>query len=161
MRRATSNIPSKYNLTNLHHCTTAPHTFNMKNVMDKERVIANLMATGLWGRLDAEMGVEADFKCQYCGKGLLDTVDSYKEWQTDHLIPASAGGKDEKDNYVICCRTCNFIKGRWNPACEHSVSKPTRSQLIQSARKHIEQKRLDNERALDEFNRIIAQKQES
>lgn len=123
--------------------------------MEQKQIIQALVGTGLWGEQDAELGLEADFSCQYCGKDLFESVDSYKEWQTDHLIPVSSGGEDSKDNYVICCRTCNFIKGRWNPLLEFSNATPTRSEQIEAARGYIHSKRRKNSDLLREFKAII------
>ncbi|MDD4857782.1 MAG: HNH endonuclease [Candidatus Krumholzibacteria bacterium] len=41
--------------------------------------------------------------CVFCG--------SEGELQADHLIPRSRGGKDESDNLVLSCRTCNASRG--------------------------------------------------
>ena len=54
-----------------------------------------------------EMAVRADFKCEYCGKDLLESADAYDSWQKDHLIP---NGDNSSDNMVLSCKTCNFAK---------------------------------------------------
>lgn len=126
--------------------------------MKPENVVEKLLATGLWGEPDASMGLAADFRCQYCDKDLLASVDNYKGWQTDHLIPASSGGLDEINNYVICCRTCNFIKGRWNPQTEYVGLAPTREQLIFSAKKYISEKRQKNEIIVNELREIVGRR---
>ncbi|MDP5291869.1 HNH endonuclease signature motif containing protein [Oceanimonas sp. CHS3-5] len=123
--------------------------------MKPDDIVEQLLATGLWGEPDASMGLAADFRCQYCGKDLLASVDNYKEWQTDHLVPSSSGGLDEISNYVICCRTCNFIKGRWNPQSEYVGVIPTREQLIISAKKYISEKRHENESVVHELRKIV------
>lgn len=123
--------------------------------MSKARMIEELVATGVWGPDDAKRGLAANFSCLYCDKDLLGSVDNYKEWQTDHLVPSSAGGPDEEDNYVVCCKTCNFIKGRWNPILVCDGDNPSRDALIDAARKYIIEKREYNAQMLEEFVAII------
>lgn len=123
--------------------------------MSRDEIVEKLVATGYWGPLDAALGADANFECQYCGKNLLGSVDNYKEWQTDHLIPVSADGPDSKENYVISCRTCNFIKGRWNPAPRCAETEPTREQLIAVSKEYIMGKRKEAENQLAEYRKIV------
>lgn len=44
--------------------------------------------------------------CQYCEKKL-----PYDKSTRDHVIPQSRGGKDEWENLVLCCESCNCKKG--------------------------------------------------
>lgn len=44
--------------------------------------------------------------CAYCGK-----VMPMNERTNDHLIPRCAGGATETNNIVICCPSCNSLKG--------------------------------------------------
>jgi hypothetical protein len=125
--------------------------------MSRDETIEKLVETGFWGPVDADLGIDADFKCQYCNKDLLSSVDNYKEWQTDHLIPSSADGADSKENYVICCRTCNFIKGRWNPAAVCSNPHPSREQLISVSRDYILKKRTETKTQIERYREIVSQ----
>lgn len=43
--------------------------------------------------------------CAYCGYPL-----EYKDMQADHVIPLYNGGKDELDNMLPACRSCNHYK---------------------------------------------------
>jgi 5-methylcytosine-specific restriction endonuclease McrA len=116
-----------------------------------------LMETGHWGPVEAQLGIEAGFKCEYCGKDMFASVDNYKEWQTDHIVPASKGGLDDINNYVLSCKTCNFIKGTWNPL-EHKKSKePNKAELIELARAYITSKRGDISKDLELYKSIIAE----
>jgi hypothetical protein len=45
---------------------------------------------------------DAGFKCAYCGKTANDSV-----LEVDHVVPRSAGGKDEITNLVAACYDCN------------------------------------------------------
>lgn len=125
--------------------------------MSRDEAIEKLVETGSWGPVDADLGIDSDFKCQYCNKDLLSSVDNYKEWQTDHLIPSSADGADSKENYVICCRTCNFIKGRWNPAIEYTNHHPSREQLISASRDYILRKRTVTKSQIEKYREIVSQ----
>ena len=101
------------------------------------KVIEALVNTGQWGENDVILGIRAGFKCEYCDKDLLASVDNYKEWQKDHIIPLSKGGEDINENIAISCKTCNVnIKGRWNPADESTSENPTRQELITIVREY-------------------------
>lgn len=43
--------------------------------------------------------------CRYCH------VECAEDYQIDHVIPLSSGGKHEASNLAICCRSCNSSKG--------------------------------------------------
>lgn len=46
-------------------------------------------------------------ECVYCG--------STKQLTLDHVIPKSRGGKNDWNNLVTCCFTCNLKKGNKTP----------------------------------------------
>ena len=46
-------------------------------------------------------------KCFYCGK---ETIPFTVDKQIDHKTPISRGGKNNKENLVICCKACNSGK---------------------------------------------------
>jgi len=45
-------------------------------------------------------------RCFYCNRKLTDGNRA-----VDHLCPVSKGGKNTFENLVMCCKTCNSIKG--------------------------------------------------
>jgi len=55
-----------------------------------------------------------NFQCCYCGKRFTKSTKSSKEelpeWNLDHVIPRSKGGKSNWDNIVLACLPCNSIK---------------------------------------------------
>lgn len=113
-----------------------------------------LIATGQWGDREIKLGIEFGLKCAYCKKDMFESVDSYKEWQTDHLIPYSKSNDDSYDNCVLSCRTCNFIKGTWNPAEENHANSLSRIELIERARKYIFEKRALTQSQINKYKRI-------
>lgn len=47
-------------------------------------------------------------KCQYCGKSNVQLT-------IDHILPRSRGGREEWENLVIACVSCNNKKGNRTP----------------------------------------------
>lgn len=47
-----------------------------------------------------------DWSCQYCTKKL-----NWHSVTIDHVVPKSRGGKTSWRNCVVCCKSCNRIKG--------------------------------------------------
>ncbi|MEH6458220.1 MAG: HNH endonuclease signature motif containing protein [Cocleimonas sp.] len=106
-----------------------------------EKIIEALVSTGKWGEDDVKVGIRAGFKCEYCDKDLLASVDNYKEWQKDHIIPTSKGGEDINENIALSCKTCNMnIKSRWNPA-DVAGENASRQELIKAVREFVREKR--------------------
>jgi len=58
-----------------------------------------------------------EFECFYCGCSYFK--DNGKKLMTaqsrDHVIPKSRGGKNNKENIVMCCVECNKQKGSLMP----------------------------------------------
>ena len=52
-----------------------------------------------------------DPHCRYCGDDL-----TFRRACLDHVVPKSAGGTNRRSNLVLCCRTCNRMKGSWSAA---------------------------------------------
>lgn len=46
------------------------------------------------------------FRCAYCGRGKNEGVQLH----IDHLVPVARGGKNELDNLVTACASCNLGK---------------------------------------------------
>lgn len=56
-----------------------------------------------------EIGEGQQWRCFYC---MLEIKESYS---LDHYHPIKLGGLTNKDNIVLCCRTCNSIKNMKTP----------------------------------------------
>lgn len=123
----------------------------MKTIKD------DLVATGDWSEEQAQLAVEFNFKCAYCDKDLISSVDNHREWQTDHIVPSYANGKDTLENYALSCRTCNTIKHIWNPLeAYNGEGEPSKIELIKIARSHVTTVRAKEQSDLDQYKNIIA-----
>jgi 5-methylcytosine-specific restriction endonuclease McrA len=50
--------------------------------------------------------------CHYCNvETIVGAQNISRECTVDHVVPVSRGGKDELENLVISCRSCNSRKG--------------------------------------------------
>ncbi len=50
------------------------------------------------------------WKCTYCGKDLLASMDDLMSAGSDHLVPTSRGGSRTQENRVPSCGLCNQLK---------------------------------------------------
>ena len=50
------------------------------------------------------------YRCVYCGRDFLASVDDLFAATVDHVVSRRAGGKSTMDNMVACCRACNTLK---------------------------------------------------
>ncbi len=73
-------------------------------------------------------------RCQYCGKSNVQLT-------IDHIIPRSRGGKDEWENLVTACVSCNNKKGNRTPeeAGMKLLSKPKKPSPLLFIRQHFQQ----------------------
>lgn len=75
----------------------------------REDVVAKLVATGKWSDGTARLAERAGYNCEYCGFDLLASVEAYKLFEVDHIVPLSrAGDPVAFDNLALSCRHCNF-----------------------------------------------------
>ena len=103
---------------------------------EREEVVQALVATGKWGERDARLSERSRHHCTYCGRDLLGSVDEFKLWEKDHIVPQSAGGEDTEENITLCCLVCNRIKGKWDPRKQVGPD-PSREELIEAAKKYL------------------------
>jgi len=52
-----------------------------------EDVVAQLIATEKWSEGTARLAERAGYKCEYCGFDLLASVEAYKQFEIDHIVP--------------------------------------------------------------------------
>ena len=103
----------------------------------------------------AKVCERAGYRCEYCGKDMLASLDDYDSMQADHIIPRNqeAQGCDTAENIALSCPLCNMLKGRWNPAQEGE--RDNSRHLIPAVRQHLTEKRANKYKEFLEFRRIV------
>lgn len=121
---------------------------------DFDRIEDGLLATGRWGRPAPYVAERAEHKCEYCGMDLMVSLQNYKQWSIDHIVPRSAGGTEDLDNLALTCWHCNgHLKGRWNPNPHNEEL--SRVELINRVKEYFDRIRLERERTFQEDCEII------
>lgn len=52
-------------------------------------------------------------QCAYCRREYGNRYDEH--FTIDHAVPLSKGGRDHPDNFIGCCRACNWSKRDRSP----------------------------------------------
>ena len=60
---------------------------------------------------------------KYSDGAIIESLFNPKVASTEHIVPRSAGGKDELSNYIVMCRSCNLSR-RSNSYDEHLTYYP-------------------------------------
>lgn len=122
--------------------------------MQKDEVVQAMVDLG-WSKVQARLGVRAGFRCEYCGRNLLASIEDYDSWQKDHVVPISKGGAEEDfENLALACKTCNFMK------LDHMPNGETREQKIDNARRRVMTLRARKHREIAEVLEIVSQLEE-
>lgn len=95
----------------------------------------------------AEVSGRARYKCEYCCKYMLASVDVYLSTQIDHIIP---NGEDDLGdlnlgNRALSCQPCNKLKWDWDPTTETGGG-IDRDRLIEAAKKYVKEKRKESDK---------------
>jgi 5-methylcytosine-specific restriction endonuclease McrA len=101
----------------------------------KKELVEFLVQKFKWEEWQVELGLRANFSCEYCGKYLLQNVDYYYEWQTDHINPQKNGGDNNLENLALCCKNCNFLKRNHYP--DEDLDNKTREDKIRYFKTYI------------------------
>lgn len=104
-----------------------------------------------WPDWMLDLGIRADFHCEYCDKDMLADVDSYDGWQKDHIVP---DGGDDLSNLAIACKTCNFIKRASDP--QASATGKDRDSLVAAAREIVSERRARKDKILQQTKSAVA-----
>ena len=121
----------------------------------RQHVIDQLQREGLAGGWAPRVGERAGYKCEYCDKNLLASVDDYISWQHDHIIPQCADGEDTLENLALSCSICNTqLKKKWNPA-NVAGKDASREELIQAVRQYVREARSGWAENLSRFRKIV------
>ena len=122
----------------------------MTHESDAERVLREDYG---WYEGIAKAAVESKGHCTYCGEDLLGSAVAYSAMQMDHLLPKSQYPKLALNtvNHVLCCFSCNGMKGAFDPAEEGEIFGEEsvvalKSELIGRVKVHLVQKIKDRER---------------
>ena len=111
----------------------------MSDVIDQ--VAREIYPGKSWGKEWAKVCHRAGYKCEYCDKDMLASLDDYLSMQNDHIIPRKANGEDHINNYALSCPTCNMrLKRGWNPA-DDAREGASRNELIQKAKEYVSKER--------------------
>lgn len=97
-----------------------------------------LMPRG-WSAQQVDVGIRANFCCEYCERDLISSVNDYDAWQVDHILPRT----DEREslwNLALSCKTCNFLKRHSIPT-DPIDPKSDRSHAISVVRELINERR--------------------
>ena len=120
--------------------------------VDRDGVVARLMTLPLWGPMGIACGLRAGFRCEYCDRDLLSSLDDYKAWAQDHI--QRLGSADTFENMAVACHPCHSAyKKAWDP---RYVAGPTasRAELVTATRKLIAEKRAAEQAVLTEVREV-------
>lgn len=124
----------------------------------RQHVIDQLRREGLAGGWAPEVGERAGYKCEYCDKDMLASLDDYISWQHDHIIPRNAGGEDTLENLALSCQPCNQTKATWNPE-DVAGRDASREELIQAVRQYMREILSDWTKNLLRFRETVGWKE--
>src|ERR1700730_17435136 len=97
----------------------------------RPEVVSVLVSTGEWCEISARVSERAGHRCEYCGLKFFESVENYKLWECDHIVPQKAAGLDVIDNFAASCRICNYgFKCAYNPR-DDAPPNATREELIE------------------------------
>lgn len=124
--------------------------------MIREEVVLKLVATRKWSGGTARLSERAGYKCEYCGLDLLASVEAYKQFEVDHIVPLSKGGDPASfSNLALSCRHCNFhLKRSWDPR-ETAGENGNREQLIAAVKAYIAELRQRRSDDLEQVRQIV------
>ena len=123
--------------------------------MTEEGLATQLMTGFGFSREQVTLGIRARFRCEYCGRDMLASVDDYRAWETDHIVPTSKGGPaDNIENWALSCWTCNRIKRNWLPEAV-GFEGLSREEQIRIARTHIQKNRAEKQLEIAKMRQLI------
>jgi 5-methylcytosine-specific restriction endonuclease McrA len=107
-----------------------------------------------WKEEAVILGIEQDFRCIYCGRDLLASIEDYDTWQFDHIIPVSKSGPDATTNKAVACKLCNFVKCNFDVSKLAGPNAPIED-LKKLAAAHVQARREDKRKKLREIKAIL------
>ncbi len=121
----------------------------------RQHVIDQLGREGLAHAWTTEVCERAGYKCEYCDKDMLASMDNFLSWKLDHIIPEAAGGDRTLENMALSCRECKVqFKGSWNPVYVAGED-ASREELIFAVREDVKEKRSSWFHRLSRYREIV------
>lgn len=122
--------------------------------MDVEAARVGLAKLPLWGQPGIDCAIRASFHCEYCDRDLLASLDDYKAWAQDHIVPRKLGGGDDIANMAVSCHPCNSAyKKDWDPRTSAGES-ASRDELVAATRVYITGKRAAETAVMDRVREL-------
>ena len=122
--------------------------------MNRDAIVARLVALPLWGPMGIDCGIRAGLRCEYCDRDLLSSLDDYKAWAQDHIVPERLGGQHTLENMAVACHSCNSAyKKAWDPRSVAGVS-ASREELVAVTREFVAEKRRTEQEVLAQVREI-------
>jgi hypothetical protein len=84
----------------------------MKPVERAERLRHRIESELGWGPHNCNGAIRAEFRCEYCGKDLLASLEDFYSWQIDHVTP---GAGEDLDNIALARAVCSHLKHTYRP----------------------------------------------
>jgi len=122
--------------------------------MTKEELVERLMREFRFSPEQVELGLKAGFRCQDCGRDLLESVDAYDAWHTEHVVPTSKEGPPGTENWALACKTCNFMKGNWLPD-DPAFRGLSLDEQIAVMRRRVQERRADKQLEVARLRRVV------
>ncbi len=116
-------------------------------------LIQELLKLG-WSEEAVDLGKRQDFRCHYCHRDFLASIEDYDMWQTDHLIPRSKQGLDAIENKLFACKLCNFVKRNFDPRSKASEN-ATFEELAKIASEHVTKGRGEKQARLEKIKDVL------
>ena len=130
-----------------------------------EQIADDLFEAGLFTKPSAKIHARAMFMCEYCGKFMLDSLDSWQGFECDHILPKSIYDKLRYDlnNHALSCKACNHLKRDWDVVETErekylsldALTKEQRINFIDQCRIEIEKRRATSLKAISEVKKIL------
>lgn len=94
-----------------------------------------------WSAETYTAAAESNFRCVYCGLYFFASVDTWTQFNKDHINPGEGKGHRDESvaNLAAACWTCNKYKGVFNPAKVNPLG--TKQELIAIAGAYIREVR--------------------
>jgi hypothetical protein len=109
--------------------------------------------TSRFSPITARASLRCNFRCEYCGKSFLNSIEDYDTWQWDHLEPVANNGSDDERNGAIACKLCNFMKRTFCPS--RSLAELGRDAYIAEVRGFLKGERQKKLEKLNAVRKIL------